>query len=106
MARAFEYAAMGRDITAEEAERVGLVNRVVPPDKLMEETTSLAVKLAHAPTRAIGLIKRTLNKSLASDLDTILDYEACIQQIASGTQDHQEGVKAFLEKRQAMFQGN
>jgi len=105
MARAFEYAATGRDVTAEEAERVGLVNKVVPPEKLEEETMSLAKKLAQAPTKAIGLIKRILNKSLASDLDAILDYEACIQQIASETEDHQEGIKAFLEKRQANFKG-
>jgi 2-(1,2-epoxy-1,2-dihydrophenyl)acetyl-CoA isomerase len=105
MAKAFEYAATGRDISAEEAERVGLVNKIVPPDKLEEETMALAKKFAQAPTKAIGLIKRTLNKSLSSDLDTILDYEACIQQIASETDDHHEGVKAFLEKRQANFKG-
>ena len=105
MARAFEYAATGRDITAEEAERVGLVNKVVPPEKLEEETMSLAKKFAEAPTRSIGLIKRTLNKALSSDLDTLLDYEATIQQIASETEDHKEGVKAFLEKRPAKFSG-
>ena len=105
MARAFEYAATGRDISAEEAARVGLVNRVVAPEKLEEETMSLATTLAKSPTKAIGLIKRTLNKSLDADLDTILDYEACIQQIASKTEDNQEGVKAFLEKRQAIFKG-
>ncbi|MBI1803528.1 MAG: enoyl-CoA hydratase/isomerase family protein [Ignavibacteriae bacterium] len=105
MAKAFEYAATGRDISAEEAERVGLVNKVVPSDKLEEETMSLAKKFAQAPTKSIGLIKRTLNKALSSDLNTILDYEACIQQIASETEDHREGVKAFLEKRPANFQG-
>ena len=105
MAKAFEYATTGRDITAEEAERVGLVNKVVPSEKLEEETMALARKFAQAPTKAIGLIKRTLNKSLSSDLDTILDYEAYIQDIASQTQDHQEVIKAFLEKRQANFQG-
>jgi 2-(1,2-epoxy-1,2-dihydrophenyl)acetyl-CoA isomerase len=105
MARAFEYAATGRDISAEEAERVGLVNKIVSPDKLEEETVSLAKKFAEAPTKSIGLIKRTLNKALSSDLDTILDYEASIQQIASETKDHQEGIKAFLEKRPAKFTG-
>src|SRR3990172_505347 len=66
MARAFEYASMGRDITAEEAERVGLVNRVAPPDQLEHITLEIASSLAASPTRAIGLIKRTLNKSLIS----------------------------------------
>ncbi len=105
MARAFEYAATGRDIPAEEAERVGLVNKVAAPEKLEEETMSLARNFAQAPTKSIGLIKRTLNKALSSDLDTILEYEALIQQIASETEDHREGVKAFLEKRPPDFKG-
>ncbi len=105
MARAFEYAATGRDISAEEAERVGLVNKVVPPDQLDSATMDLARSLAGAPTRAIGLIKRTLNKALISDLDALLDYEAMIQEIASKTTDHTEGVTAFLEKRPAKFTG-
>jgi 2-(1,2-epoxy-1,2-dihydrophenyl)acetyl-CoA isomerase len=105
MAKAFEYAATGRDIDAAEAERVGLVNRVVGPAELENAVMDLAEKLAKAPTRSIGLIKRTLNKSLASDLDALLDYEAVIQELASSTEDHREGVKAFLEKREAMFKG-
>lgn len=104
-AKAFEYATTGRDISAEEAERVGLVNKVVTPEKLEEETMTLAKQFAQAPTKAIGLIKRTLNKTYATDLDTILDYEAYIQHIASETEDHKEGVKAFLEKRKANFKG-
>jgi 2-(1,2-epoxy-1,2-dihydrophenyl)acetyl-CoA isomerase len=105
MARAFEYAATGRDITAEEADRVGLVNKVVAPEELEKTTLALATELAKAPTKAIGLIKRTLNKALSTDLDSILDYEAYIQQIASETEDHKEGVSAFLEKRPAEFKG-
>jgi 2-(1,2-epoxy-1,2-dihydrophenyl)acetyl-CoA isomerase len=105
MAKAFEYSATGRDIDAVEAERVGLVNRVAPSSNLEKVTMEVAGKLAAAPTRSIGLIKRTLNKSLSSDLDALLDYEAVIQEIASNTEDHQEGVKAFLEKRQAQFKG-
>jgi 2-(1,2-epoxy-1,2-dihydrophenyl)acetyl-CoA isomerase len=66
----------------------------------------LARSFAGAPTRSIGLIKRTLNKALASDLDTTLDYEAHIQQIASETEDHKEGVQAFLEKRKPNFKGS
>ena len=105
MAKAFEYAATGRDIDAVEAERVGLVNRVVASAELEKTVMDIAEKLAHAPTRSIGLIKRTLNKSLASDLDALLDYEAVIQELASRTEDHQEGVKAFLEKRKGVFKG-
>lgn len=104
-ARAFEYAATGRDITAEEAARVGLVNRVAPPEELEKVTMDLAVSFAAAPTRSIGLIKRTLNKAVSSDLDTLLDYEAYVQQIASETGDHKEGLTAFLEKRKPLFTG-
>lgn len=105
MARAFEYAATGRDITAEEAGRAGLVNQVVPPDQLEKATMEIAVSLAQGPTRSIGLIKRTLNRALTSDLDSLLDYEAAIQQAASETEDHKEGIAAFLEKRKAAFKG-
>ncbi len=105
MARAFEYAALGNDINAAEAERVGLVNRVVPTSELEATTMDLARRLAQGPTKSLGLIKRTLNKALTSDLDALLDYEAMIQEIASLTEDHKEGVNAFLEKRTAQFRG-
>ncbi len=105
MAKAFEYAALGQDITAAEAERVGLVNKVVPLAELERTTMELAERLAKAPTKSIGLIKRALNKALSSDLDTLLDYEAYLQEIASRTDDHREGVQAFLEKRAAQFRG-
>jgi 2-(1,2-epoxy-1,2-dihydrophenyl)acetyl-CoA isomerase len=105
MARAFEYAATGRDVTADEALQVGLVNKVAPPDKLESTTMELATQLAAAPTKSIGLIKRTLNKAMTVDLDALLDYEAYIQQIASETRDHKEGVNAFLEKRSPQFKG-
>ena len=105
MAKAFEYAALGDDIGAADAERVGLVNRVVSGLELEKETTALAQRLAQGPTRTIGLIKRTLNKSLSTDLDTLLEYEASIQEIASMTSDHREGLASFLEKRKATFTG-
>jgi 2-(1,2-epoxy-1,2-dihydrophenyl)acetyl-CoA isomerase len=105
LSRAFEYAATGRDIGAAEAERVGLVNRTVPPEELDHVTMEHARRLAEAPTRAIGLIKRALNKALTCDLDELLAYEAQIQQIASESEDHQEGLAAFLEKREARFRG-
>ncbi len=105
MARAFEYMATGRDITAEEAGLAGLVNRVVPPAETEKVTMELARSLASGPTRTIGLIKRTLNFATTADLDSLLAYEAMIQQTASETEDHREGVAAFLEKRKAVFTG-
>lgn len=105
MARAFEYCTTGRDVNAEEAFQVGLANKVAPPDQLEAVTMELARSFAQGPTKTYGLIKRTLNKALASDLDSILDYEAYIQQIASETGDHKEGLTAFLEKRKAQFKG-
>ena len=105
MARAFEYAATGRDIPAAEAERTGLVNRVVPPEELRGTTMALAQSLAEGPTRTIGLIKRTLNRALVTDLASLLEYEAAIQEIASATSDHREGLAAFAEKRKAVFTG-
>lgn len=105
MARAFEYAATGRDILAEEALQAGLVNRVVKPEELEKITMEYATGFASAPTKAIGLIKRTLNKALTSDLDSLLEYEAYIQQAASETEDHKEGLAAFAQKRAAQFKG-
>src|SRR5260221_1981853 len=89
---AFEYAAPGRGIPAQAPERVGLANKVVPPEQLEEETMSLAKKFAQAPTKSIGLIKGTVNKSLSSDHNSILDYETRIQQIAFKTDTTWEGI--------------
>jgi 2-(1,2-epoxy-1,2-dihydrophenyl)acetyl-CoA isomerase len=105
IAKAFEYAATGRDISAEEAERVGLVNKVLPSENLERETMQLAKQLAQAPTLSVGYIKRTLNKALSCSLEELLAYEAIVQQLASETSDHKEGVQAFLEKREAKFRG-
>ena len=105
MARAFEYAATGRKIPADEAMQVGLVNKVARPNELERVTTELANSFANAPTKAIGMMKRIFNKALTSDLDALLEYEAYMQQNASETEDHREGLKAFLEKRKAEFKG-
>lgn len=105
MTRAFEYAATGRKIPADECLQAGLVNRVVKPAELETVAMELASSFATAPTRAIGLMKRTFNKALRCDLDELLDYEAYIQQIASETEDAREGVRAFVEKRKPDFKG-
>ncbi len=104
-ARAAEMAFTGRKVDAETALAWGLVNRVVPPGELLEETMTLASELAALPTRAIGLSKRAFNRKLTPDLEADLEYEAYLQEIAGRTEDHMEGVQAFLEKRKPEFRG-
>ncbi len=104
-AKAMELCMLGDRIDAAEAERIGLVNRVVPQAELAAETTKLAARLAASPTKAIGLMKRALQRSYRSALDDQLAYEADLQDIANATADFREGVTAFLEKRAAVFKG-
>ncbi len=104
-AKAFEYAATGKDIDAFEAEKVGLVNKVVPHAELEKETYALAEKLTQGAPKAIGIIKRTLNKSLTMTFDELLAYEAMMQEVAAKTDDHKEGLAAFIEKRPPKFTG-
>jgi 2-(1,2-epoxy-1,2-dihydrophenyl)acetyl-CoA isomerase len=105
MARAFELCSMGNRIKGREAFELGLVNKVVKAEELDEAVKSYTDYFANAPTRAIGLIKKMLNKSNTSTLEEMLEYEAYCQEIAGGTADHKEGVNAFLEKRKAAFSG-
>jgi len=103
--KAAELMFTGDIIDAHEAERIGLINRVVPHGELEKATRELAERLARGPTRAIGLCKRTLNVGLTSDLAAVLEAEAEGQEQAHQTEDHWEGVQAFLEKRPARFSG-
>src|SRR5690348_11899437 len=92
MARAFELCSMGSKVKGREAFDLGLVNKVVKPDELDAAVKSYTDYFAQAPTRAIGLIKKMLNKSATSTLEEMLEYEAYSQEIAGGTHDHKEGV--------------
>jgi 2-(1,2-epoxy-1,2-dihydrophenyl)acetyl-CoA isomerase len=103
--RAVELCLLGERLSAEEALRWNLVNRVVEDGQLAAATQELAARLAALPTRAIGLTKRALNRAWTADLDDQLEWEAFLQQTAGQTLDHREGVAAFLEKRQARFVG-
>ena len=105
MAKAFELCALGSKVKAKEAAELGLINKVVPSDQLEQTVNELAHQFANAPTKAIGLIKKMLNKSATSSLEQMLDYEAYCQEIAGQTSDYREGVKAFLEKRKPDFTG-
>lgn len=104
-ARAFELSTMGTKVTAQQAYDWGMVNRVVKADELDAETMKIAGYYANAPTKAIALMKKMLNKSFHSDLDTMLEYEAYCQEIAGRSDDYQEGVTAFVEKRSPEFKG-
>ncbi len=104
-ARAMELCCTGRVVDAGEALRLGLVNRVVPADDLADETGKLARALAAQPARALALTKRLLRQSLDRTLDEQLEAEAFAQDTAGRTDDHIEGVMAFLEKRKPDFKG-
>lgn len=105
-AKAFEMCTMGSRIKGKEAETLGLVNKAVPADQLDNAVAEYTTYFAKAPTKAIGLIKKMLNKSTQSSLEEMLDYEAYCQEIAGNTNDYKEGVAAFLEKRKPDFSGN
>lgn len=104
-ARAFEMATMGTRVSAEQALAWGMVNKVVADEELDDAVKQLTDYFAQAPTKAIALIKKMLNKSFHSDLDTMLDYEAYCQKIAGNSADYTEGVTAFNEKRKPAFKG-
>ncbi|MFP3853527.1 MAG: enoyl-CoA hydratase/isomerase family protein [Anaerolineales bacterium] len=105
LARASHMAFTNEPLTAAQALEYGLVNKVVPAEALAEEAEKLAAKLAKGPTKAIGLTKRAFNHSQLGALESVLDYEAHLQEIAGQTRDHQEGLDAFLEKRPPEFSG-
>ena len=104
-AKATELALIGDPLSATDAERFGLVAKVVRPEALMDEARGLAVRLADGAPRALGLTKRALSRAAASTLEEALEYEAWLQGIAGATADHAEGVAAFVEKRPARFTG-
>jgi len=103
--KAMEMCITGDKVDAAEAERIGLVNHTIAADRLMEEASKLAARLAQLPTRAIGLMKRAFNRSMRASLEDQLSYEADLQAIAARSADFHEGVQAFLDKRPAVFTG-
>ena len=96
---------LGDKISAEEAEKMGMIYKSVPSEVFESTIQKLATKLANMPTRALALIKKSLNQSLTNDLNSQLDLESKYQIEAAGTEDYAEGVAAFIEKRQPKFKG-
>lgn len=103
--KAFELATLGDKVKAQEAYELGLVNQLVAPEALDEATNSIAARYATAATKAIGLIKRMLNRSFSSSLDEMLNMERDGQEIAGRTEDYKEGVAAFNDKRKPEYKG-
>ena len=93
----------GKVIDAAEAQRIGMVNRVVPAESLAEETYGLARSLAAGPCKALGLLKEEIYGSIGWSFQELLDFEAERQSALMSEHDHQEGVAAFVEKRQPTF---
>jgi 2-(1,2-epoxy-1,2-dihydrophenyl)acetyl-CoA isomerase len=104
-ARAFQMALLGERIDAQRALEWGLVNYVHPDDRLLDEASALAGRLAAGPTRSYAGTKRALNQMLYPDLEGQLSLEAELQHGLARTRDFQEGALAFLEKRDPAFQG-
>jgi 2-(1,2-epoxy-1,2-dihydrophenyl)acetyl-CoA isomerase len=105
LARASEMAFTNDPISAEQALAYGLVNHVVDDDALVAEANRLASRIAAGAPQAIAFTKRAFNRTALAGLEAALDYEAYLQEAAGRTEDHREGVRAFLEKRDAQFKG-
>jgi 2-(1,2-epoxy-1,2-dihydrophenyl)acetyl-CoA isomerase len=104
-ARALQMALLGERVDSARALEWGLVNYVYPDDRLMDEAGALLNRLAGGPTRSYAASKRALNRMLYPDLDGQLDLEAELQHALARTRDFQEGVTAFVQKRDPQFQG-
>jgi 2-(1,2-epoxy-1,2-dihydrophenyl)acetyl-CoA isomerase len=104
-ARAFEWLASGRKLTAVEAHAWGLVSEVVEADAFPARVAKVAAQFAALPTRGIGMTKRLIDHAVNATLEQQLEREADLQTAATQTDDFKEGVAAFLERREARFRG-
>ncbi len=105
-ARARELMFLSEKIDAKRCEAIGLVNRVVPDDKLQDEAFAMAKTMAEGPAIALRYMKNNLDEAMAFDFNTALDHEAERLVRAAATADHKEAVQAFIGKRKPVFKGN
>ncbi len=103
--KAQALAMLGDKISAEEAEKMGMIYKSVPLEEFEETISKLAIKLANMPTKALGLIKELFNKSMTNTLEDQLVLESKLQIEAASSNDYAEGVAAFIEKRKPNFNG-
>jgi enoyl-CoA hydratase/carnithine racemase len=105
ISKALELLLTGDIINPEEALALGIVNRVVPHDHLMEEALNLAEKIAEKPPLAVRMIKRAVYQAQTGSLRSHLDYISSQLALLTETEDHMEAAKAFIEKRKPLFTG-
>jgi 2-(1,2-epoxy-1,2-dihydrophenyl)acetyl-CoA isomerase len=104
-ARAMGLALLAEKLSAEDAERWGLIWKALDDAQLMQEASSIARALAEGPTKAYGLIKKAMYASASNTLDAQLDLERDLQREAGSSEDYREGVSAFMQKRKPVFKG-
>ncbi|MDJ0644478.1 MAG: enoyl-CoA hydratase-related protein [Flavobacteriaceae bacterium] len=103
--KAQALAMLGDKVSAQEAERIGMIYKVVTLEHFEEEVQKLALKLSKMPTKALGMIKELFNASMNNTLNQQLEMESKYQIEAAQSEDYAEGVAAFIEKRQPNFKG-
>lgn len=104
-ARASALMMLGDKVSAIEAEKMGMIYKVFPVENFAADSLQLATVLSMMPTRGLALTKMALNASAQNNLDEQLNLEDTLQNEAAHTHDYEEGIKAFIEKRPALFKG-
>ncbi|WP_271392484.1 enoyl-CoA hydratase-related protein [Aequorivita sinensis] len=96
---------LGDKVSAQDAEKMGMIYKVISSENFLEEVNAIANTLANMPTKALGLTKRLLNQSITNSLEEQLDLESKLQIEAAQSEDYAEGVDAFVNKRKPEFKG-